>query len=94
MSSVSSTPRALGPTKPKKAGSKTARRSKREAPPVRERTYEEWYEGELMRVANAGKLVNEPIEVFTPMPLIRCTMPVPCGVCWYCKSHDQNRRSP
>lgn len=19
---------------------------------------------------------------------IRCTMPVPCGVCWYCKQHE------
>lgn len=52
------------------------------------REFEYWYEGELMRVGNAGKLENEPITVFAPMPLIRCTMPVPCRVCWYCQQHD------
>jgi hypothetical protein len=28
----------------------------------------------------------------TPLvPLIRCTMPIPCGSCWYCKQAEARR---
>jgi len=25
------------------------------------------------------------------VPLIRCTMPKPCGQCWYCQQHEAKR---
>jgi len=53
--------------------------------------YERWYEGELMRVGNAIVLPGEPMQVFSPMPLIRCTVKPACGHCFYCQ-HAKGKR--
>lgn len=45
-------------------------------------SYQQWHLGLRCEPGNPCLQIKEP------MPLIRCTMPVPCSVCWYCKQHE------
>lgn len=46
------------------------------------------YDSWLMSCVVAEPTKEGTRAVYAPMPPIRCTMPVPCGHCWYCKQAE------
>lgn len=43
-------------------------------------------------------MLSEPrpdaVPLSKPLAPVRCTMPVPCGACWYCRVHDGRQAYP